>query len=193
MARDGECTDEYMDELKVPAGIYGNGHVVTQPFDKKRALNQRRGMIVSHPVQEDKRQRVLSEAALARLERIETSRPLFLQLKQLIKDDQSDLILTPATTTAALNRMGTVLLFQGVLELLDTPEDLFLNGPRTKVKLQKGVLVDLVKAKVLEAVAIEAAAVVVEEVAQVEQQVVEGEAGEYSEDEDHEDEDNSDL
>jgi hypothetical protein len=150
-------------------------------------------MIVSHPVQEDKRQRVLSEAALARLERIETSRPLFLQLKQLIKDDQSDLILTPATTTAALNRMGTVLLFQGVLELLDTPEDLFLNGPRTKVKLQKGVLVDLVKAKVLEAVAIEAAAVVVEEVVQDEQQVVEGEAEEYSEDEDHEDEDNSDL
>lgn len=183
MARDGECTDAFMDQLKVPAGIYGNGHVVTQPFDEKRALNQRRGMIVSHPVQEEKRQRVLGEAALARLERIETSRPLFLQLKQLIKDDQSDVILTPATTTAALMKMGTIILFQGVLELLDTPEDLFLNGPRTKVRLQKGVLVDLVKAKVLEAVAIEAAAVVAEEVAQNEQQEVEGEVEEnYSDD-----------
>ena len=193
MARDGECTDEYMDALEIPAGIYGDGHVVAKPFDKKRALNQRRGMILSHPNQVRKRQHVLSEAALARLDRIETSTPLFLRLKQLIKDDQSDVNSTPATTTTeALKKMGSIVLFQGVLELLGTPEDQFMNGPRTNVKLNKGVLVDLVKAKVLEAVAIEAAAVVE---APIEEQEDE-EEGLYSEDEDHVDldlNDDSDL
>ena len=126
------------------------------------------------------------------MDRIETSRPLFLRLKQLIKDDQSDLNSTPATTTTeALKKMGSIVLFQGVLELLGTPEDQFMNGPRTNVKLNKGVLVDLVKAKVLEAVAIEAAAVVV---APIEEQEDEEEG--YSEDEDHVDldlNDDSDL
>jgi hypothetical protein len=59
-AKEGDCKDSKMDEWGLPAGGFGVGTTVTEPFDMKTKENQRRAFIVSHEKQEERRALILS-------------------------------------------------------------------------------------------------------------------------------------
>ena len=154
MALNGECTDAFMDKIGLPAGVFGHGCVVTVPFDKKKAVNQRRAMLLSHEVQEKKREAVLTLEQRERMDRINGARPMLAAMKLLLKGDEG----------AVLEGVGTVKEFQGLLELLKVPGDKFLNGPRTSTNVNKPKLTELAREYVLAAIVSDeatAAAVVV--------------------------------
>jgi hypothetical protein len=142
MALKGECTDAFMDQIGLPAGVFGHGSVVTVPFDQKKALNQRRAMLLSHEVQEKKRAAVLSLEQCERMDRINEARPMLAAMKLLLKENEG----------AVLERVGTMKQFQGLLELLNVPGDKFLNGPRTSTNVNKPKLAELAREYVLAAI-----------------------------------------
>jgi hypothetical protein len=147
MSKNGECTDEFMDTLELSAGVYavpGQPNKVLQAFDKKKAINQRRGYILSHPVQVHKRLMLLSKAQEDKLERIEMARPRLIAIKHLLTGD----------VNADLKGTGTIPELRGVLDLLSVPESEYLgNTGNLKSTMNKTKICILVAQKTILAMA----------------------------------------
>jgi len=95
---------------------------------------------LTHPFQVAKRQSVLTAADAERCERIEEARPFLIKLTAALEEDE----FLVAATEGAVAKLGSIKDFQGVLELLKVPAALFMNGPRTAVKLAKPLVVKLI-------------------------------------------------
>ena len=152
MAKEGEVSDGFMDALKISAGPYGFTHYVTTPFEKKVALNMRRAFLVNHPKQEENRAILVTEKQRERLQRIEGARPLLLRLK-------TDIL---TLTEEQITKMADKNKLQGLLELLNTENSLYLSQTG-KPKVNKNIMVALVKEKVVALVNAEAAAQVLDD------------------------------
>ena len=147
MAKEGEVSDKFMDDLGLSAGTYGENNVVDKPFDEKTALNQHRAMFPSHPKQVAKRVGYVLLLDSARQTRMNDAKPNLVEIKNLVSVDPASFNMTTKLTRPML---------RGVLELLQVPAEEFLNGPGTALKFNKEVIVNLVRKKVVELLAYEA-------------------------------------
>ena len=112
----------------------------------------RRAFLVNHPKQEENRAILVTEKQRERLQRIEGARPLLLRLK-------TDIL---TLTEEQITKMADKNKLQGLLELLNTENSLYLSQTG-KPKVNKNIMVALVKEKVVALVNAEAAAQVLDD------------------------------
>ena len=144
-SRTGHCTDAFMDNLKVPAGAFGNGErnctVVTDPFDKKSAINQRRATMLSHPHQIELRKGELADQKKVLEERKKKGKRRLMEYKSKLERNKEE------------KCTGTLEHLRSILEALEVPLIEYCKNPdkpNSKLSLVKQAMIDLVQSKVLQ-------------------------------------------